>query len=134
MSLFSKIKHLGHGAVSLVEWVGDKGEVVEQWKAEERARICRRCVKNQPGGLITEAIAGAIKRHLEVKNELGLHVEQEQDLLSCNVCDCPLKTLVWIPRDVLERRMTSEERKESPPHCWKLLVNLGDYPLMTRNI
>ena len=75
---------------------------------------------NVESNFITESVALAIRRHLEVKNKVGLRVLGEKSLGTCDVCHCVLRLLVHEPQENVKRQMTPDEIKKTPKHCWKL--------------
>lgn len=120
LNLFDQVKNIAHGVQSITEWLGSGGVVVDQETAQKRANVCLTCPNNIPSIIVTEAVAMAIKRHLSVKNEVGLRVDGEKSLHSCSVCSCVLKLLIWEPQSNVTAQMTETEKAKLPAHCWKL--------------
>lgn len=111
------------GAAILAEWLGAKGEPVTAHLAEKRAKICLNCPKNKPGNWwdrnVKDPIANAIRRHVGVKNKLGLTVEREALLGTCKVCGCNLPLAVWVPVVHILHQSPPEELAKFPGWCWK---------------
>lgn len=118
MTLFDQVKHLANGTQIIREWLGEGGVPVSYEQAQSRALVCLSCPNNVPGGFITDAVANAIKAHLELKAKLSLKVSGERRLAQCSVCQCQLRLKIWCPVDLLRRRALPEDKL--PAHCWQL--------------
>lgn len=120
MNLLEQAKHIPHGLKVISEWLGSGGEVVDKETAQERANTCLKCPSNVEGSAVTAAVAGAIKRHLEVKNRLGLTVDGAKKLKMCNYCGCQLNLLIWQKQEKVESELSDMEKESLPAFCWKL--------------
>lgn len=120
MNLFDRSKQIAHGAESIAEWLGSGGVVVDRDTAQARADVCLKCPMNEPRIIVTDLIAKAIRRHLEVKNKLELRVQGEKQLHTCAACGCVLRLLIWEEQSRIKSQMTPEETEKTPTHCWKL--------------
>lgn len=118
MNLLTRITKLGKGADILKNWLGSGGICVSQEVAQARANVCLKCPMNSDTHAFTEGVAAAIKDHLEFKNSQGLRVEGEKSLHTCKICLCANRLKIWCPLDLLERRMTEDERGMYPTECW----------------
>lgn len=120
MSLLEQARHIPHGLKVIAEWLGSGGEVVDKETAQARANICLECPQNAQGSGVTTAVAGAIKRHLEVKNKLGLRVDGSKKLKTCQSCGCVLNLLIWQKQEKVESELNDTEKENLPAFCWKL--------------
>lgn len=120
MNLIDQAKAIPHGIQSIKEWLGSGGIAVDPETSQARADICLTCDENKESNFITESVALAIRRHLEVKNKVGLRVLGEKSLGTCGVCNCVLRLLVHEPQENVKRQMSKEEVEATPKHCWKL--------------
>lgn len=119
MNVLDRAKQITHGVQSVTEWLGSGGQVVDYETAQSRAIVCLECPKNVGGWAVTNFVAMAIKRHLQVKNKLNLKVQGERKLKTCSACGCVLRLLVWEPQDRVRNQITEEELKRLPEECWK---------------
>jgi len=119
-ALFDRVKAIPRGIETLREWIGDEdGIPVSPELAQKRANICLKCPRLETGGFVTEIVAAAIKRHLEVKNDLGMRVNGEKALGRCGMCQCEMRLKVWVPLSIVRRQLTPEEFSSAPTPCWQ---------------
>lgn len=119
-SILERAKQIVGGVETISEWLGTGGEVVPQEVAQERANVCLGCHQNAPGSILKDAVAAAVKRHLEAKSEIGLRVDGEKKLMTCGACGCCLPLLIWVPQEKIQPHLTEEDLRKHPAHCWKL--------------
>jgi hypothetical protein len=117
-----KVANVANGGVILADWVGHGGVPVNAEIAQARSNTCLSCPMNNLKSSwffeMTKDVAEAIKQQVELKNHLGLHVENEDKLGFCDACDCPLSLKPWVPIDFI-RKHTSAEQMENFWHgCW----------------
>ena len=120
MNIVDRAKRIAHGVQVISEWLGEGGHVVDQEVAQHRANVCLKCPNNDAGFAPATATALAIRKHLEVKNKIGLRVEGEKSIHTCAACSCVLRLLIWEPQDRVKRHMTEIEKSRTPDFCWKL--------------
>lgn len=101
------------------DWVGADTVPVVTADAQARAKICLDCPCNVSGIKLTDAIADAIKQQVELKNHLELHVDGEEGLATCSVCDCANKLQIWCPDKMFQRHYTRADAIRYPEPCWK---------------
>lgn len=124
VSFFDRAMTYVDGAVTWVEMFGPGGHPVPAEQAQKRADICtgRRsgaaCPLNQPGPVVIEKVANAIKRSLGLLKHLGLRVHGQRRLRTCMACSCPLAGKVWFDIDLIAP--DAEERARLHPSCWLL--------------
>lgn len=118
MNLLQAAQRYANGVATLTEWLGSGGETVDHWKAQDRAETCLRCPMNKDGLQLAEAVAAAIKRQVELKNQLHLRVQGERALYTCQACLCPLRTKIWLP--LARVKPEDDERANYDPNCWLL--------------
>ena len=123
MNLFDRVASIDRGVEVISDWLGDGGVTVDKTKAQARANICLKCPQNRSGSKIIACVAEAIKKHVEVKNKLGLRVTGEKSLNECSVCLCCLRLKVWVPIEVIRRHMMDDEEKKflvANAECWQV--------------
>lgn len=118
-NFFEQAKAIPRGIETINEWLSEGGIPVDPATAQSRADTCLKCEFNQPGGVITELAALAIRRHLEVKSRLGMRVDGEKSLHTCQQCRCVLRLKVWCPQELVQRMLTPEEISSFPNYCWQ---------------
>ena len=118
MNWTERASQIVNGAKVLADWIGHGGIPVEKEVAQSRADICLRCPKHVKDWALLESAADAIKRQIEVKNHLDLHVRGEKSLHFCAGCGCVCRLKIWLP---LENILPEpEERAKFDPNCWLL--------------
>ena len=116
MNLLDHAKKLADGVEIITEWLGDGAETVPFDQAQARANTCIECPLNTHSGTVSEAVAQAIKRQVEIKTKLSLHVDGERFLGRCAVCLCETKLKIWVP---LERiKPEADELPKFHEKCW----------------
>ena len=118
-ALFDRVASIPRGVETIKNWLSEGGVPVSQELAQSRADICLQCPKNNAGSILTQTVAEAVRRHVEVKNHLGLRVEGEKKLGECSVCLCQLRLKVWVPLSIVRKQMTPEEFENFPTPCWQ---------------
>jgi hypothetical protein len=112
-------------------WVGEGKEPVEQALAQHRADICVKECSDDPqtnkehshnriGGFFNKVkavVAQAILEQRREKLNLGLKVEGEDKLGTCDICGCNSELKVWTPLDTIFARAV-EPPEAFPKHCW----------------
>jgi hypothetical protein len=119
MNFFHKANQIANGVHILTQWLGSGGTPCDQETAQARANICIACPKNEVGFRLTEAVADAIKKNLEMKSEFGLRVDGEKSLHSCGICGCSNKLQVWCPAEYIKNTFEESEKEKYPEPCWK---------------
>lgn len=121
------IKKLAAGAATLLEWEEAGLPHVEQDKANLRAATCAGCPKNRPEKKLTDyftvPLADMIKGKMERLAQLDLKTPDDDKLMVCDACYCPLRTKIWMPLDMVLKRVRPEDREElnkAQPRCWIL--------------
>lgn len=116
MSLLTKMQQFGHGASNIAEWLGDGGDVVDDCVAQERANICLACPMHDSSQTSKVLLGAAVRRVLEIKNKIGLRVENEDKLGTCRVCGCVLKLQIFEPDSLVTNQ---SEKSHYAENCWK---------------
>jgi hypothetical protein len=126
------VANLLAGAATIREaWLGEGRDPVDPVLAQRRSDICtQECVAdplinrehshNQQGKFFerVKAVVGqAILEQRRIKTGLGLVVNGEEKLNTCDICGCHLPLKVWTPMDVIMKRL-KEPLENFPPHCW----------------
>ena len=118
MNWTERVSQIANGAKVLADWLGHGGITVDKEVAQSRADICLKCPKHVKDWPILESAADAIKRQIEIKNHLDLHVRGEKSLHFCAGCGCVCRLKIWLP---LENILPEpEERAKFDPNCWLL--------------
>lgn len=116
------------GGIKLViDWLGQGAKSVPLAVAQERAAVCVQCPLNQDGNFwqrLEAASAEALRKTVEIKNDMQLRTSMDEQLKSCQACDCwnPLK--VWVPLQQITKHMSPETRARLHPSCWVLKEEL----------
>ena len=127
MSLLDEFRNDVAGLELLADWLGSGGETVSQIHAEHRADACvhgnggQPCPLNKEPGWwdrVKSAIASTIRRQLELKQQLNLHVSSEDGLAMCAACGCCLKLKVWTPIEHIKAHTPPENIAKTPGYCW----------------
>lgn len=133
--LGSSLQSAVNGALILKDWLGDGGKPVADELAQARANVCvNECsdttryqhFHNKPAsffGRVTGAVAKAILDQRREKLNLGLKVENEDKLFTCDVCGCHNPLKVWVPMDVILKRTMPEQMAQFPPWCYMVTEN-----------
>lgn len=120
------------GAKILTDWLGEGGKPVSPPVAQARANACQSgdngkvCPHNKEGRFftgLTAAIAKAIHEQHREKINLDLRVDGEDNLHTCDVCECHLPLKVWVPMNTLLPRTTPEQMEKFPAWCWMRTEN-----------
>lgn len=127
MKVVNEIKDDISGLAALHDWLGDGGDPVHPMVAEFRAQRCvtgddgSGCPLNQGQGWLETAkgeVANWIRREMEVKNGMELHVTTEEKLHVCKACSCYLRLKIWMPRDHIRAHTTKKQIDKTPSFCW----------------
>lgn len=121
MNLMEQARQIISGIEIIQQWLGSGASTVPPEVAQSRANCCISCPLNIKGGIVSEPVALAIKRQVEVKNQLNLKVENEENLGRCQACFCESRLKIWIPLKNIEPE--ESERSSFDPKCW--LLNEG---------
>lgn len=116
MNLTEKAKQFRDGILVLSEWLGSGARTVHPDLAQARADICLSCPMNIPVGKLTSNVALAIRKQVELKNNLQLRVKGEKSLMQCKGCGCILRLKVHVPIENLG--LDEIELQKYPEHCW----------------
>lgn len=119
MNLIDQVAHIKDGAKAISEWLGDGGEVVDKETAILRSEMCLACPKHSEVFPMTEMLAAAIRKHLEVKNAALLQVPNEDKLHTCLVCGCAMRLKIWQPISLVRRQMTPKDFENFAVPCWQ---------------
>jgi len=126
MNPLDEIKNDITGLAALRDWLGD-GEPVHPMVAEFRAQRCaagdngKRCPLNQGQGWLETAkgeVSDWIRKEMELKNGMELHVTNETHLHVCKACSCYLRLKVWMPSHHVRQHTTPEQLAKMPDFCW----------------
>jgi hypothetical protein len=95
---------------------GRKKVALEQ--ATERARVCGNCFANQKPEGCTSCASGWL-RGLAEKIVGGDETPHDPLIHSCSFCGCQLRSLIWMPIEVLRDHTPAGELESLPDFCWK---------------
>lgn len=125
------VRKMAAGAALLMEWEEAGLPHVDQKVAEERAATCVKCPKNEKGKALTDIftvpVASMIKKKMERLNEMNLHTSFDSQLATCQACLCPMRTKVWMPTELVLKRLKPDQKAElqpDNPKCWILKLSL----------
>jgi len=121
--LSRSVKHAAVGKRIMVEWLGSGAVPVPIAIAQKRANVCLKCDHNKNGHSILKLTADtvrAIAEQMQAKDSMKLRVNGEEDLHSCEVCECPLPLKVHVPLKHILEHTEEETLNDLPTHCWML--------------
>lgn len=122
------VKRAAIGVGTIKDWLGDGLLPVSHALAEARGRRCVTCPQNQDPNWFQKlegVVADQVKALMAVKHDLNLSTPVDEQLNTCQMCDCRLRLKVWTPlkhvlgrlkplqKVQLETVMTTEGK-----HCW----------------
>lgn len=122
MNLLERAKQFKDGAKTILDWLGAGGMCVSQQQAQKRADICisgyngMPCPFNVDEPIIERTIAAAVKKQVELKNNLALRVVGEKSLHQCRGCGCILRLKVHVPIENLG--LEENDLQFYPTFCW----------------
>ena len=120
MNILDQVKNIPNGIQTVVSWLGEGAIPVAQELAQKRTDICNTCPNNVHGNPIIESVAEAIRKTVEIKNDLGLRTAGNKKLGTCSVCACALKLKVHVDIGVIRRSMTTDDLAKFPDFCWQV--------------
>lgn len=121
------VRKMATGAALLMEWEEAGLPHVSQEQASQRALTCTKCPKNEKGKALTDIftvpVAAMIKKKMERLNDMNLHTAYDAELATCQACLCPMRTKVWMPTELVLKRLKPDQKAElqpDNPKCWIL--------------
>lgn len=121
------VKKMATGAALLTEWEEAGLPHVSQEVANQRAATCSQCPKNERGKALTDIftvpVANMIKKKMERLDGMNLHTPFDSQLATCQACLCPMRTKVWMPTELVLKRLKPDQKAELQPQnptCWIL--------------
>mgnify|MGYP007027865203 CR=1 FL=1 len=115
------IKDYAAGARILSDWLGEGAVPVSPELAQRRADTCIACKFNtQPNWLekLSATVAGVVKEQVELRNQMSLHVQDEDKLMKCSACQCVLNLKVWVPLKNIMDTISESQYKRLAKQCW----------------
>lgn len=110
------------GAKTLASWVGEGAHPVAADIANHRAGVCVACPLNQPDdnwlSRLAVAVSSTVRAALQLKTQMNLRTDQDNDLFVCTACRCPLPLKVWVPMETILAEMDNETFESLHPKCW----------------
>lgn len=116
INIIDQAKKFAEGAQTIKDWLNNGADTVSKADAQKRANVCLKCPMNQPGGVVSSTVAAAIRKQVELKNNLKLRVDGEKSLLTCTGCGCVLRLKIWLPLENLG--VDKDELGKFDPSCW----------------
>lgn len=111
------------GVKILLDWLGEGARPVDTVLAEKRSKVCVACPQNQQGDFfqrIEAGVAAGIRKTVEIKNSMRLRTTADDQLHTCQACDCHLPLKVWVPIKHILDHDREEIRANLDPKCWIL--------------
>lgn len=118
------IPKLVTGAETLIDWLGDGAPPVPQEVANSRASVCVGCKFNVKGDWstwFTAPISEGIRKRIQVRDDMGLSTPYDSNLHVCDICRCPLKLKMHVPRSYILSKLSEDTKNdlaENAPWCW----------------
>lgn len=113
----------------ILDWLGDGGKPVSLDQGEARSQVCRDCPLNTPPNFadwIKRGIAGVIRLHLNMKNDL--HLPADKTIGMCSACGCVLNLKVWVPIKHAVDTLSESQLDRLDPKCWVRSEILQEHP------
>ncbi len=118
------VKRMAAGMATLLEWDAAGMPHVEQVEADARAHTCAACPRNDRTKSLrerfTEQVAAKFHARFERMNQLNLRTPDDDKLMVCQSCLCPLRDKVWMPKELVLKRLKPEQKAELHESCWIL--------------
>lgn len=122
------VRKMAAGAALLFEWQEQGMPHVAQELAESRAETCSKCPRNEKHKNLTDIftvpVAAQLKKKMEKLSEMNLKTKHDAELAVCSACACPLRTKVWVPIELIAKRLKPEVKKDLHESCWIPLESL----------
>lgn len=120
MNLFYFFRKSPEALRIIGDWVGGGAKTVPQEKAQARADTCMACPMNKPNYVLEVTAGEALRKLLEVRSQLKIHVRDEQRLHTCEACGCPLVPKVHAPIEHVAKGINfpAGELDRFWEHCW----------------
>ena len=122
-----RVTKIWSGVKTLSDWIDSGAPAVPQSRADARAKVCATCPKNEKGKALTDIftvpVANMIKKKMERLNEMNLKTRYDDILATCQACLCPMRTKVWVPTELVLKRLKPDQKAElqpDKPQCWIL--------------
>jgi hypothetical protein len=120
-TLLQKSQRVVAGGETLVEWIASGAEAVPPEQSNARAGVCAGCRFNMEGDLssfFTRQASEAIRKTIQLKNDMKLETSHDAKLGVCELCSCPLRLKVHLPMEKIQPKVTDEIRATLPDYCW----------------
>ena len=118
------VRKMAAGAALLFEWQEAGLPHVSQEEAEARAETCSKCPRNEKGKNLTDIftvpVAMQIKKKMEALAQMNLSTSHDSELYVCSACACPLRTKVFVPGELILKRLKPEVKSDLHESCWIL--------------
>lgn len=116
------VRRSATGSRILTDWLGAGGQPVPIEQANKRANTCVICPLNNMENDwffgIPKAVAVAIHEQLKVKHQLGIKLDQEDSLGTCEACGCVLKLKTLVPLKHILGHTPKDEFDKLDRNCW----------------
>jgi len=124
--MIKKFRQANQGRKILRDWVGESGTPVPLNEAQSRANVClhggpngERCPYNYQGSWLWNlATSIAINQQMEIRENMKIKLEGDENLHVCDRCGCKLKLKVHTPFHHLYRHTSDHQFTQLPPWCW----------------
>ena len=118
------VKKVAAGTALLLEWEADGLPHVDPQVAEDRASVCAVCPKNEKGKslieIFTAPAAALIQKRMERFASMNLRTSKDAELAVCQACLCQMRSKVWVPSELILKRLKPEQKSELHESCWIL--------------
>lgn len=112
---------LNAGVQVLFEWLGEGAQTVGTEAAGMRAAVCAQCPLNQEGSwtrFFTGPISERIRTTLEMRKEMKVETQFDDQLGVCSACACPLKLKVHVPIEFIKAHASEAVKSALAENCW----------------
>lgn len=102
------------------DWLGEGGEPVALTLANERAKVCLTCPKNQPNPILEKALRPVLAKLLRLQAQMQPEGNAVPGLHICSACDCLLQAKVHVPLKHILATTPLEKLQQENPRCFIL--------------
>ena len=114
------MKNYVAGIMTIADWFGEGMNPVEPTEANRRALVCASCPLNKfkPAEEHFSGFAHTVIGIRRWLKERGCRTDLDWKLHVCEACSCPMRVKIWVPLEVLLRRMNPESKAKLHSGCW----------------
>lgn len=126
ITFFNTVKHFAQFAA---KHLANGGKLVDQNTANMRSDICLRCHNNKPSNEVRKDCSTCQKLGTNFLDSIRSKIigskktVNDRAILTCAICGCDIKMMVWMPNATL---ISKEDANAYPEFCWKKKILEGE--------